>query len=47
MSSNINSNGHSKSFLLNNFMNILQNFNDLWHDNYFFHNFFQNIGNLY
>lgn len=46
MCCNFNTNCDSQSFFFNDLMNIFQNFNDLWHNNNFFNNFFQNVWNL-
>lgn len=46
MSGNLNSNSHTQSLLFNNFMNVLQNFNDLRHDDNFFDDLFQNVRNF-
>jgi len=40
---NINAQGNAKILGFCNFMNIFQNFNNLWHNNNSFNNFFQNL----
>lgn len=46
MSGNINSNSHTKFFLLSDFMDIFQNLDNLRHYNNLFDYFFKDIGNL-
>ena len=43
---NVNSNCNTKTFFFDNFMNIFQDFNDLWHNDNLFNNLFKNIWNL-
>jgi len=43
---NIYSDCDSKSFFLNDFMDILKNLNDLWHYDDFLNDFLQNIRNF-
>lgn len=46
MGGNFDTDGNSKSFFLNDFMNVLEDFNNLWHNNNLFDNFFENVRNL-
>ncbi len=46
VSSYLNANCNAQSFFFDNFVNIFQYFNYLWHNNDLFYNFFQNIRNL-
>ena len=50
LSLNIYSNSNTQSFFFNNFMNIFQNFNDLWHNNNLFNqflNYMRNFNNFF
>ena len=46
LNSDINTDCNTQSFFLNDFMNVLQNFNDLWHDNDLFDDLFKNMRNF-
>ena len=46
LDSDINSNSNSKGLFLNDFVNVFQNLNDLWHDNDFLYDFFENVWNF-
>ena len=46
MSGNFNTDGDSQSLFFDNFMNVFENLNDLWHDNNLFDNLFENVRDL-
>lgn len=43
---NVSSNSTSKRFSFANFMNVFQDFNNLWHNNNSFDNLFENLWNF-